>query len=78
MELKFLYSVRFNGGISYDILSKSLNSEELLLRLSKTNFFSIEKELVQPKYLSVLHIVEVQQLELTESGKNKAWTLKEK
>lgn len=77
MELK-LFSVRFNGGISYEILSKRQDSEAFLLQLNKSNFFSIEKELVEPKYLSVVQIVEVQQLEITESGKKKAWLLKEK
>lgn len=77
MELN-LFSVRFNGGISYDILSKCTDSAMLLVQLNKSNFFSVEKELLQPKYLSVDQIVEVQQLQMTESGQSKAWTLKEK
>jgi hypothetical protein len=77
MELN-IFSIKLNGGVAYSILSKASDSTELILKLAKSNVFAIDKSGQNTKYLFFDQMVEVQQLEQTNSQKEVSWTLKEK
>lgn len=76
MELN-LFQIRLNGGLMYPVMSKSLDGMQLILKLAQSDIFSITKHGSYPKYLSFEHVVEVQQIELTQTQKDAAWVLKE-
>jgi len=77
MELN-LFNVKLVGGVMYTIESVSKTSQDFILALARSNVFVIEKTGQMPKYLFFDQMVEVQQIELTNTARENSWILKEK
>lgn len=76
MELK-IFELRFNGGIMYRVLSKNRTGQELVKKLGQSDVVSIEKEQKFTKYLYCDQLVEVQEIEQSDSIARDAWRLTE-
>lgn len=77
MELN-LFNIKLAGGLMYTVESTAKTGTDFILTLAKSNVFTIEKTSQMPKYLFFDQMVEVQQIEPTNSARENSWILKEK